>query len=323
MNNIRINDLSRSEFLKNEYDLVILTSGYEPRCTHIASLLSGTTRVNDSLVFSYEESKEDPTQIENEKKFESFGYDQKLSLNHNEVKKVYQAIIEKLKFVAVDSRPYKLLIDYSSMSRNWYAAILNYLFNFFEHPVEVTFVYSCAEYPINSDFLDFELGDVKILPGCQGSSITKSKTAGIFMLGFDKIGPLSFHNLLEPNLTYGMLSAPGSLPNYEQQARDINAQFIQHQLNDGKNLLCSPIFSVSQTFENLCQLIRPIKDHYNISVVQFGPKPHLLASILAGISFKNVSCIYSEYKRSKSHDVKASGELVVTSIIINHKKSNS
>ena len=301
---------------------MILASGYEPRCTHIASLLS-CTRVIDSMVFSYEESSLDPAQIENEKQLESYGFDRKLSFNHNEVKKVYQAIIEKLKFITVGSEPFKILIDYSSMSRNWYAAILNYLYNFFEHAVEITFVYSCAEYPLNSGFLDFELGDIKILPGCQGSSITKSKTAGIFMLGFDKVGPLSFHNLLEPNLTYGMLSAPGSLPNYEQQARDINGQFIQHQLNNGKNLLCSPIFSVSQTFENLCQLIRPIKEHYNISIVQFGPKPHLLASTLAGIYFKNVSCIYSEYKRSKFHDVRASGELVITSIIINHNKSKT
>jgi len=320
--NIRVNDLSRSEFINNEYDLVILASGYEPRCTYVASLLTGT-RITDPIVFSYEESSTDPAQIENEKTLGDFGFDQKLSLNHNEVKKVYQAIIEKLKFIAVGSEPYKILIDYSSMSRNWYAAILNYLFNFFDHTVEITFVYSCAEYPLNSGFLDFELGDVKILPGCQGSSITKSKTAGIFMLGFDKIGPLSFHNLLEPNLTYGMLSAPGSLPDYEQQARDINGQFIQHQLNDGKNLLCSPIFSVSQTFENLCQLIRPIKEEYNISIVQFGPKPHLLASTLAGISFKNVSCIYSEYKRSKSHDVKASGELVITTITINHNPTKN
>ena len=316
-NNIRINDLSRSELINNEYDLVILASGYEPRCTHIASLLPGT-RVTESLVFSYEESSKDPTQIENENTLKSLGFDKKISFNHNEVKKVYLAIIEKLKFIPVGSETYKILIDYSSMSRNWYAAILNYLLNFFEHTVEITFVYSCAEYPINSGFLEFELGDVKILPGCQGSSITKSKTAAIFMLGFDKIGPLSFHNLLEPNLTYGILSAPGSLPNYEQQARDINDQFIQHQLNDGKNLLCSPIFSVSQTFENLCQLIRPIKEAYNISIVQFGPKPHLLASTIAGISFRNVSCIYSEYKRSKTHDVRASGELVITSITINN-----
>jgi hypothetical protein len=31
-------------------------------------------------------------------------------------------------------------------------------------------VYSSAEYPKNDDFLNFELGDVKVLPGCEGSS---------------------------------------------------------------------------------------------------------------------------------------------------------
>jgi hypothetical protein len=313
MNNLRIKDLSRSEVMLENFDLGIFSNGYEPRCTHLTGLLN-SNNVNESLVISYEESALNTVHKANESVFKAKGFKNFVTLKHCETKKVYSSLINLMGDLVSQTGIYKILIDYSSMSRNWYAAILNYFLNHFDKPIEITMVYSCAEYPLNNGFLDFELGKVKVLPGCQGSSITKTKKAGIFMLGFDRIGPLSFYNLLEPDIAFGMISSPGSLPDYEETARSINAQFIQHQLNNGENLIGSPIFSVAQTFENLCQIIRPVVDRYNISIIQFGPKPHLLASIIAGLSFKEVSCVYSEYKRSKPHNVVASGELVITTI---------
>ena len=318
-NKIKIQDLSRSELLKYKFDLAIFALGYEPRCTHVASLLNSSS-IKNSIVLSYKESAEDSSQKDNLEIFERLELSNMSSYTHDEVKGIYKIVHDKLSELPLSSHCTTILIDYSSMSRNWYSAILNYLFNIFKGDAEITLVYSCAEYPLDKGFLDFELGDVKVLPGCQGSSITKSKTASIFMLGFDKIGPLSFYNLLEPDLTYGVIAAPGSLPDYESQARQINSQFIQHQLNNGKNLVCAPIYSVSQTFENLCQLIRPIKENFNISIVQFGPKPHLLASTIAGLTFGNVSCIYSEYKRSMTHQVKPSGELVISTVSVKANK---
>lgn len=313
MNNVRIKDLSRSEVMQAQFDLSIFSVGYEPRCIHLASLLD-RQNLGQTLILSYEESAQNDAHRTNQNLFKNMGYTTIVSLKHSEIKLAYQAFIDTMGKIEKKCEVYKILIDYSSMSRNWYSAILNYLLNCFKSPIEITMVYSCAEYPLSSGFLEFELGDVKVLPGCQGSSITKNKKASIFMLGFDRIGPLSFYNLLEPDIAFGMISSPGSLPDYEETAKTINSQFIQHQLNNGENLVGSPIFSVSQTFENLCQLIRPIVDKYNVSIVQFGPKPHLLASIIAGLNFRGVSCIYSEYKRNKPHSVKPNGEFVMTSI---------
>ncbi|MDW6003304.1 hypothetical protein [Vibrio mangrovi] len=313
MKNVRIKDLPRSEIMQTQFDLGIFSVGYEPRCIHLAGLLE-RQNIGHTLVLSYEESAQNDVHRTNQSLFKSMGYTNFVSLKHCEIKLAYQSLIQTMERLENIDGVYKIFIDYSSMSRNWYSAILNYLLNYFKKPIEITMVYSCAEYPLNSGFLDFELGEVKVLPGCQGSSITKKKKASIFMLGFDRIGPLSFYNLLEPDIAYGMISSPGSLPDYEETARTINGQFIQHQLNNGEKLVGSPIFSVAQTFENLCQLIRPIVDKYNVSIVQFGPKPHLLASIIAGLNFQGVSCIYSEYKRNKPHNVKANGEFVMTSI---------
>ncbi|MEE4412144.1 hypothetical protein, partial [Serratia sp. C2(2)] len=84
------------------------------------------------------------------------------------------------------------------------------------------------------------------------------------MLGFDNLGPQSFFNLLEPELSFGVIASPGALPDYEKMAFSINRDFIDHQLFEGKNLLTLPISSVAITFESLCQLIQPLRDDYKV-----------------------------------------------------------
>lgn len=313
MMKIKLTDISRAELISTKVDLAIFGLGYEPRCTYVSKLLSAEN-IKEVMLLSFSESKDNKSSM-NSLDILSRKWSNKMSifeLEHSSVQAVYKILNERLQ--SLNKEHVHLLVDYSSMSRNWYAAILNYCLRVYPKKISLDLVYSCAEYPKNEDFYNFELGDVKILPGCEGSSITKKKKCAIFMLGFDKIGPQSFFNLLEPELTFGVIASPGALPDYEEQSIKINNDFIEHQLVDGDNLLRLPISSVSVTFENLCQLIQPLRHQYNISIIQFGPKPHIIASTLAGLFFENVSCIYSEYSRSKPHDVQANGEIVITRI---------
>lgn len=309
---IKVDDLSRSKLLDSDYDLAFFSLGYEPRCVYVPSILD-KARIDDCVIFSYSENQDNENRLKSYEYFESDWGSEKINeLSHSCVKKVYKCLSDKLE--NIESETVKILIDYSSMSRNWYSSILNYLLKFYNKEIIVDLVYSNAEYPITEEFLNFELGDIKILPGCEGSSITKRKKAAIFMLGFDRLGPQSFYNLLEPEISFGVIASPGSLPDYDTKAIEINKDFIDHQLDDRKNLLRLPISSLSVTFENLCQVVQPLKAEYNISIIQFGPKPHIIAATLAGIFFENVSCIYSEYNRTKTFNVVANGELVITRI---------
>lgn len=308
---IKLNDISRADLLDSKYDVAFLALGYEPRCTYVSKILD-SSYVEELIVFAYSENLDNFSRKESRSFFikKWSGKEKYIELAHSNVKEVYVALNSLL--LEHKKERLKILIDYSSMSRNWYAAILNYFMRFANVEVTIDLVYSSAEYPKSDDFYQFELGDVKILPGCEGSSITKKKKCAIFMLGFDNLGPQSFYNLLEPELSFGVIASPGALPDYEDIAIKINKDFIDHQLMNGKNLLKLPMSSVSTTFEELCQLIQPLKNEYNISIIQFGPKPHLIASTLAGIYFDNVSCIYSEYNRSKPFNVIHNGDLVIT-----------
>ncbi|EMC2478123.1 hypothetical protein ACPF31_002157 [Vibrio cholerae] len=309
---LNIEDLSISELNDITFDLAIFSSGYEPRCAYLYNYLS-KEKVKDALILTFSED------INSKSEDYFAGYDpshKKVYVSHGEVAAIYEYLIEKIDNIESSSlkSKIKILIDYSSMSRNWYSAILNFIFKTDPDKFEIFSVYSSAEYPISSRFLDFDLGEVRVIPGCNGSSITKRKKAVIFMLGFDNIGPQSFYNMIEPDVSYGVIAAPGSLPTYEEIALFINKSFIDHNLEKGKKLIKLPINSVRTTFESLCQLIQPLRKEYNVTIIQFGPKPHILASVLAGHIFENVSCIYSEYKRNITHEVNASGELIISKI---------
>lgn len=312
---IKLLDLSRAEMLDSQYDLAFLGLGYEPRCTYISKLLD-VKKIADVVILSFNESSQNKSRIQSYENLQK-KWGSKISivnLEHSHTQQVYEILNDKIS--EITKSEITIIIDYSSMSRNWYAAILNYCLKVCSKKLIIDLVYATAEYPKNDDFLNFELGDVKILPGCEGSSITKKKKCAIFMLGFDKIGPQSFFNLLEPDLTFGVIASPGSLPDYETQAMLINKEFIEHQLSGGHNLLKLPIASLSITFEHLCQIIQPLKNEYNITIIQFGPKPHIISSTLAGLFFDNVTCIYSEYSRSKPFDIQPSGELVISRIMM-------
>lgn len=301
--------------LETNYDIAFLALGYEPRCTYVSRLLNEES-VKEAIIFAYSENLDSVSRKESHTFFKNkwTGKDRYVDLAHSNVKEVY-SILNSLEIANCEPKV-KILIDYSAMSRNWYAAVLNYFMRHSSKNIIIDLVYSSAEYPISDDFYQFELGDIKILPGCEGSSITKSKKCAIFMLGFDSLGPQSFYNLLEPELSFGVIASPGALPDYEDIALERNKDFIGHQLMNGNNLLRLPMSSVSTTFEELCQIIQPLRNDYNISLIQFGPKPHIVASTLAGIFFDNVSCIYSEYNRSKPFEVIHNGDLVITRLDI-------
>ncbi len=307
-----VQDLSRATLLDSTYDVAFFSLGYEPRCTYVPSLLK-KANVTKSAIFAYSENHSCSSRMKSYDYFKKYWTESCIvELKHSSVREVYTYISEVFNQVSGDK--IRVLVDYSSMSRNWYAALLNYLTKSHKKDITIDLVYSNAEYPSSEDFYEFELGDVKVLPGCEGSSITKKKKAAIFMLGFDKVGPQSFYNLLEPEVNFGVIAAPGAMPGYEEIALNLNKDFISHQLNDGENLLKLPISSIEVTFENICQIIQPLKLDYNTSIIQFGPKPHIVASTLAGILFENVSCIFSEYSRSKPHNVVASGDLSISRV---------
>jgi hypothetical protein len=315
MNQFKIEDISRKTLFNTQYDLGLFVCGYEPRCTFLSELL-GSKNFGKAIVFSYSDNEK--TNVldgirnhffqswkKNGDIIDVLSYDQK---------SVFLALLNWWNNL-VDKSKIKILVDYSSFTK---VSLSTIIFFFFRHiqqstnvELEIDFSYSVGEYP---DFKENKLFSYpKVLPGCEGTPLTHNKKSAIYLLGFDSIGPKVVANILNPSKSYGVYAKPSSKDEYIDTVLTNNKEFIQSTLTQS-HLLPLPLSSVHTAFDYLAQIAIPLQDTSNVSIVQFGPKPHVLASILLASQFPNVTCIYSKTKDSDKKMVQCVGELVLTRV---------
>lgn len=316
MNKLHVDDVSIGELTNEEYDLAIFSCGYEERCIEVPSKISNEN-VNRVLIISFDQHLTDVMRESNTEFFDTeWSESQLLNITQDNITSVYSTI--KSIVEGIDGDIVKVLIDYTSMSRSWYAAILNYLIKFSEKEVIIDLTYANGIY--HDENLNVELGELKVIPGCEGISLTKKQNAAIFTLGFDRYGPLRLFNILNPNRCFGIMASPAASYQYEDLCLEKNKDFILHHLDGEKNLIKLPINSISLCYEHMSQMIMPLQSGFNVSIIPFGPKPHILASILCSFNFPNVTCMYSEYLRKTTTKVQASGEIVISRVFSRYNK---
>ncbi|EPG0800271.1 hypothetical protein ACSVJV_003422 [Vibrio cholerae] len=312
MNKLHVDDLSIGELSQAKYDIALFSCGYEERCIDVATRLKNHN-IENVIVLAFDQHQEDPVRVESLNYFsEKWSNFQLLEISQREISSIQKKLSEII--FSLHRNDIKILIDYTSMSRAWYAAILNYLVNFCELKVTIDLTYATAVYK-NLD-LNVELGELRIIPGCEGISLTKRHNAAIFMLGFDRYGPQRLYNLLNPNKCFGIMAAPAATYDYENTCLEKNKDFISHYLGGEDKLIKLPINSIATCYDNMSQMLSPLRSEYNVSIIPFGPKPHILTAILCSFNYPNVTCLYSEYIRKETTKVQSSGDFVISRLYI-------
>jgi len=310
MNSLHVEDISLRELVESQYDIAIFSCGYEDRCVEIPSKIE-PKNIKHTVIIAFDQHQEDPVRISSKNFFNKvWGNSEFVETSQDDVEKIYKAICDIEETFTKDNL--RILIDYTSMSRVWYSAILTYIMKFSKKNYLIDLTYANGIYhDVN---LNVELGDIKVIPGCEGISLTKKNNAAIFMLGFDNFGPLRLYNLLNPNKCFGVMASPAASVQYENTCLEKNRDFIQYHLGGEKNLLKLPINSISSCYDHMSQILSPLEKAYNVSIIPFGPKPHILASILCSFNYANVTCLYSEYIRKATTQVQASGDFVISRV---------
>ena len=312
MNKLHVDDLSIGELSHTKYDLAVFSCGYEERCIDVPIRLSAKN-VGKTIVIAFDQHKDNKVRKECLEYFDSDWMNHELlEVSQREVISIYEKLSSVVDNCKEDN--ISILIDYTSMSRAWYASMLNYLVEFSTKKITVDLTYATAIYK-NLD-LNVELGELRIIPGCEGISLTKRHNAAIFMLGFDRYGPQRLYNLLNPNKCFGVMASPAATYDYENTCLEKNKDFISHYLGGVDNLVKLPINSISTCYDNMSQMLSPLKSDYNVSIIPFGPKPHILAAILCSFNYPNVTCLYSEYIRNTTVEVESSGDFVISRLYI-------
>ena len=123
-----------------EFDLGLFACGYEKRCTNILNM---KLNLKTKCVFVFKETEgkifEDNLSVFKKNDFEIHSIGKK---SFDKIIRILNEWTSSLNLEADEGREIKVFIDYSSMTRYWYATIINFFKYSFYKKVEIVFGYS-------------------------------------------------------------------------------------------------------------------------------------------------------------------------------------
>jgi hypothetical protein len=301
-----IADLSFETVLQDKYDLGFFASGYEERCTYVAERVA-PAQIGRIVVLGFEERTEDRQRKASDEIFAARMHVEPRITRADE--DVY--LFETLRSGDLEGQQnIRILIDYSSMSRLWYSAILNWakLMSSGDRIV-VDFVYSVGQHLENVP--PMVIRDILAIPGLEGRVSRRGQSVAVFGLGFDGFASLCVLDRLEPDIVYSFYAEPAAFPDYPNRVLDNNREMVNHY---SKHVLRAPLSSVEQTFRSVIELVTQHRGEAGITLVPMGPKPHVLAAILAALRLDEITCLRVSGGRDRTERVIGTGEVVCTRV---------
>ncbi len=308
-----VSDFDFLEVKKNKYDIGIFASGYEKRCIQVATKIARSSIANP-VVIGFVEYQDNQQRQDNDLLYGKLWTQDRLLVSADDEGPIYQRLQD---YFGQDDKPLKILVDYSSMSRLWYAGILNWI-NVAQakRDIIVDMLYSigeyCGEYPA------MVINDILSIPGCEGLTVPFNKSVAVFGLGFDEHATLCVLDKLEADIVYAYLADPAAFDKYPRIALEKNKELIKI----ANTTLRLPLKSVETAYRYLTEVVMPHRQDSNIIFIPMGPKPHILAAILLSIKFGDIICLRVSGKRANAADIRATGDIITTRLHFKASKLN-
>ncbi len=206
----------------------------------------------------------------------------------------------------------RILVDYSSMSRAWYAAILSW---FWENSrmhlrCQLDFLYALGKY--SKEFAEKEvvIDDIEIVPGCAGEMFRHARTVAVFGLGFYGYMSLCACEQIEPDVLYTFSTTENPIAEFVIEDRAGNRELVQRASKSFK----LSVTSVASAYRCLSEISTiHLNKRDEVILAPMGPKPHVLASVLVSLANRRVCTLRVRHEQYKS-DVEALGPIIATRI---------
>ncbi len=304
---------SASQICSSDYDFAIFGSGSELRSINVAHKYADSELLRRSVALGHSDSSENKDREANDRYFSERLQSEIEYMDGDAELRIYDILERRCRLVAKELH---LLIDYSSMSRIWYTAILNW-FRFARRaePVLIDFVYSYGIYQESAG--PPIINDILALPGLEGGSFERDNSVGIFGLGFHGVMTQCVLEQLEPSTIYAYLAIPGVNTGYDKTVVDRNKAI----LDQAKGTVKTPLSKVEMAVRCLREIVIPYEGHSDIAVIPMGPKPQILAGIILAMTCPNVACLRVGTKKEpggRRRDVVPSGEIAISRVTIRH-----
>ncbi len=187
----------------------------------------------------------------------------------------------------LDGAIQRIFVDYSSMSKIWYAAILSWARYLPDGAVSIDFGYATGRPTI--PYRHSAIRSIEAIPGFEA---TTGSDAGVLVLGlgFDRFMTASVVDQMEPDKVVVFLADPSTDPKYVAYAKRVHASVLG-QTVDADDVVAMPLLSVEESFRLLAEVVLPYTDRARVTIVPLGPKTHVLAALLVSMRFPHVGCL--------------------------------
>lgn len=311
MQQVEITDISFDTEVKSVcYDWYIVGVGFESRTEYILDKLSnaGVTALH-VLVLFFPDVKGTEREVKICKMLKSFSplVDVE-TVGTNSQFAIWKLMRER--FLVSGST--RILIDYSSMSRAWYAAMLLW---FGENSrihsgCQLDFLYALGKYSKEYAEKEVVIDDIETVPGCAGEMFRHARTVAVFGLGFYGYMSLCACEQIEPDVLYSFSTTENPIEEFCIEDRAGNRELVERASKSFK----LSVTSVAAAYRCLSEISTiHLNNGDEVILVPMGPKPHVLASVLVSLANRRVCTLRVRHKQYKS-DVEPLGPIIATRI---------
>lgn len=270
------------DFLKEiDFDLVITSSGYESRGVHLMSVTNINSKINIALGF--DNYRDNEVRLKNDQYFAKLNFRSFIASGNSS-----DSILNILKdiFSLPVENKINILVDYSCMTRIWYAEVLKYFYysNGINNLVNIYFSYSFSEYIPPPQKLTLNKF-VSPINGFYSISAPVKPTVLIIGLGYVE------------SRAFGLAEYFDVLPHLMIADRSFNESFYEEVIKQNSDLISSipeenvfyyPLTNLIFTETLLNHLCQDLLSDFRIVLAPCGPKPFTLLSLITSLRLKYV-----------------------------------
>ena len=309
---VRLSSVEDLEFQpdKEKHHAALVAIGSEPRSTLITERLlkcGGLQSAVHALTF---EGADDPDIRSHRAWFAERIPKKATSASADDDTKVYDVLNGICSLVDGEDE-LRLLVDYSSMPRSWYSAVLNWFRSQRRSGrVILDFTYAVGRY--GDEWIPKSVKGISAIQGCDGGPTLRDTKIAVFGLGFDRLAAYSVLEQIEPDTVLAYIADPGATDEAPDRARKENREFLDNEVG---RIFRLPLDSVETAYRILGETISASQGQASVILVPLGPKPHILASVLAAYRYPGTACLRVVHQRRAPHRVEAMGQVIATRVV--------
>jgi len=308
---VALSDLESEDLRNREYDLALFASGYETRCTFVASQFEQLNAERIVVLgFANEEGNLDRRDNHDNWWRMSRGTEPEV-LSPDDPTQIYELLNRHLP-LSLDTP--RVLVDYSSMSRVWYSAVMTWARFAERASVEIDFVYAPGAYQLEAqggEYPALVVRGMETVPGFDGLIEQDKEDAAICSLGLDWWQPWAVMENMAPDRALAVWGVHNDA--VAERAASVNEDFLKSYVA-AEDRYPVRLASVANTYRLLAELSAGMLTRWNVAFVGMGPKPIGLAGLLVGCELPAVSCIRVHGAPPSSHDVQPDGTIIATHV---------